>query len=85
LDSSIVQGPFSVAPCQTLVSRFATFLSPYAPPLSSGAGGLASSGAGFAAAAVEEGWRPGLHLSFDDELSSPLPPGISPAMAAMYR
>jgi hypothetical protein len=53
--------------------------------MASGAGGLASSGAGFAAAAVEEGWRPGLHLSFDDELSSPLPPGISPAMAAMYR
>jgi ABC-type Fe3+-siderophore transport system permease subunit len=26
---SIVQGPFSVAPCQTLVSRFATFSSPY--------------------------------------------------------
>jgi hypothetical protein len=25
LDSSISQGPFSVAPCQTLVSRFATF------------------------------------------------------------
>ena len=25
LDLSIVQGPFSVAPCQTLVSRFATF------------------------------------------------------------
>jgi hypothetical protein len=25
LDSSIIQGPFSVAPCQTLVSRFATF------------------------------------------------------------
>ena len=24
LDSSIVQGPFSVAPCQTLISRFAT-------------------------------------------------------------
>jgi hypothetical protein len=30
LDSSIVQGPFSVTPCQTLVSRFATFSSPYA-------------------------------------------------------
>jgi hypothetical protein len=30
LDSSIIQGPFSVAPCQTLVSRFATtFASPY--------------------------------------------------------
>jgi hypothetical protein len=29
LDSSIIQGPFSVAPCQTLVSRFATFPSPY--------------------------------------------------------
>jgi hypothetical protein len=29
LDSSIVQGPFSVAPCQTLISRFATFASPY--------------------------------------------------------
>jgi hypothetical protein len=29
LDSSIVQGPFSVAPCQTLVTRFATFASPY--------------------------------------------------------
>jgi hypothetical protein len=29
LDSSIVQGPFSVAPCQTL-SRFATFSSLYA-------------------------------------------------------
>jgi hypothetical protein len=26
---SIVQGPFSVAPCQTLISRFATFASPY--------------------------------------------------------
>jgi hypothetical protein len=25
LDSSIIQGPFSVAPCQTLISRFATF------------------------------------------------------------
>jgi hypothetical protein len=29
LDSSIIQGPFSVAPCQTLISRFATFSSPY--------------------------------------------------------
>jgi hypothetical protein len=29
-DLSIVQGPFSVAPCQTLGSRFATFASPYA-------------------------------------------------------
>jgi hypothetical protein len=29
-DSSIVQGPFSFAPCQTLVSRFATFSSLYA-------------------------------------------------------
>jgi hypothetical protein len=29
LDLSIVQGPFSVAPCQTLISRFATFSSPY--------------------------------------------------------
>jgi hypothetical protein len=28
LDSSIIQGPFSVAPCQTLISRFATFSSP---------------------------------------------------------
>jgi hypothetical protein len=27
LDSFITQGPFSVAPCQTLVSRFATFAS----------------------------------------------------------
>jgi hypothetical protein len=27
LDSSIIQGPFSVAPCQTLISRFATFSS----------------------------------------------------------
>jgi hypothetical protein len=26
---SIIQGPFSVAPCQTLISRFATFPSPY--------------------------------------------------------
>jgi hypothetical protein len=26
---SIFQGPFSVAPCQTLISRFATFASPY--------------------------------------------------------
>jgi hypothetical protein len=26
---SIIQGPFSVAPCQTLISRFATFSSPY--------------------------------------------------------
>jgi hypothetical protein len=26
---SIVQGPVSVAPCQTLISRFATFSSPY--------------------------------------------------------
>ena len=25
---SIIQGPFSVAPCQTLISRFATFSSP---------------------------------------------------------
>ena len=30
MDSSIIQGPVSVAPCQTLVSRFATFSSPYA-------------------------------------------------------
>jgi hypothetical protein len=29
LDSSIVQGPFSVAPCQTLISRFAAFASLY--------------------------------------------------------
>jgi hypothetical protein len=29
LDSSIIQGPFSVAPCETLVSRFAAFSSPY--------------------------------------------------------
>jgi hypothetical protein len=27
LDSSIIQGPFSVAPCPTLISRFATFFS----------------------------------------------------------
>jgi hypothetical protein len=27
LDSSFILGPFSVAPCQTLVSRFATFSS----------------------------------------------------------
>jgi hypothetical protein len=27
LDSSIIQGPFSAVPCQTLVSRFATFAS----------------------------------------------------------
>ena len=25
MDSSIIQGPVSVAPCQTLISRFATF------------------------------------------------------------
>jgi hypothetical protein len=35
----IVQGPFSVAPCQTLISRFATFSSPYG-----GASGAAASG-----------------------------------------
>jgi hypothetical protein len=29
---SIIQGPFSVAPCQTLISRFATFSSPYCVP-----------------------------------------------------
>jgi hypothetical protein len=29
LDLSIIQGPISVAPCQTLVSRFATFASLY--------------------------------------------------------
>jgi hypothetical protein len=29
LDSSIIQGPFSVAPCQTLISRFATFASQF--------------------------------------------------------
>jgi hypothetical protein len=29
LDLSIIQGPFSVAPCQTLISRFATFSSLY--------------------------------------------------------
>ena len=28
-DLSIVQGPFSVVPCQTLISRFATFASLY--------------------------------------------------------
>jgi hypothetical protein len=27
---SIIQGPFSVAPCLTLITRFATFSSPYA-------------------------------------------------------
>jgi hypothetical protein len=32
LDSSIIQGPFSVAPCQTLISRFATFASPWTGP-----------------------------------------------------
>ena len=32
MDSSIVQEPFSVAPCQTLISRFATFSSPYMVP-----------------------------------------------------
>ena len=37
MDLSIVQGPFSVAPCQTLVSRFATFSSPYrSAPVSAG-------------------------------------------------
>jgi hypothetical protein len=30
LDVSIIQGPVSVAPCQTLISRFATFSSLYA-------------------------------------------------------
>jgi hypothetical protein len=29
LDLSIIQGPFSVAPCRTLISRFATFASLY--------------------------------------------------------
>ena len=29
LDSSIIQGPFSVAPSQTLITRFATFTSLY--------------------------------------------------------
>ena len=29
MDLSVIQGPFPVAPCQTLVSRFATFSSPY--------------------------------------------------------
>jgi hypothetical protein len=29
-DVSLVQGPFSVAPCQTLMVRFATFSSLYA-------------------------------------------------------
>jgi hypothetical protein len=29
MDSSNIQGPFSVAPCQTIVSRFATFSSRY--------------------------------------------------------
>jgi predicted nicotinamide N-methyase len=29
LDSSVIQGPLSVAPCQTLISRFATFSSLY--------------------------------------------------------
>jgi hypothetical protein len=29
----IIQGPFSVAPCQTLVSRFATFSSLYGRPV----------------------------------------------------
>jgi hypothetical protein len=33
LDLSIIQGPFSITKCQTLISRFATFASQYdAPP-----------------------------------------------------
>ena len=35
-------------------------------------------------APTEEDWRPGLQMGATDDLSSPLPPGISPAMAAMY-
>ena len=37
---SIVQGPFSVAPCQTLASRFATFSSQYRADTLLGAGRL---------------------------------------------
>jgi hypothetical protein len=37
-DLSIVQGPFSVAPCQTQTLRFATFASRYAPVYTNGAG-----------------------------------------------
>jgi hypothetical protein len=35
MDLSIIQGPFSVAPCHALVSRFATFSSPTSPTSSS--------------------------------------------------
>ena len=56
MDSSIIQGPFSVAPCQTLISRFATFSS-----LCTVWGALFSAGVGDAAAledaAVEEALR----------------------------
>jgi hypothetical protein len=41
LDSSIIQGPFPVAPCQALISRFAPFGSAYA-----GAEALAAVGRG---------------------------------------
>jgi hypothetical protein len=50
LDSSIIQGPFSIAPCQTLISRFATFSSLYGsknrvyPPRAGAAAGEATSG-----------------------------------------
>lgn len=40
--------------------------------------------AGGRSAPTEEDWRPGLQMGATNDLSSPLPPGISPAMAAMY-
>jgi hypothetical protein len=63
LDSSIVQRPVSVAPCQALISRFATFSSPYAvPPLTCpgalplGARGAVEDGEADRHAAMRSAW-----------------------------
>jgi hypothetical protein len=49
LDLSIIQGPFSDAPCQTLISRFATFSLPYRGPCTGRASRLAAAAAAVAA------------------------------------
>jgi hypothetical protein len=50
---SIIQGPVPVAPCQTLISRFATFSSLYVGGGAAGGGGSLQAGGAAAHAAVE--------------------------------
>jgi hypothetical protein len=76
LDASIVQGPFSVAPCLTLISRFATFASPYAGAcdLHGGARRRRAGGAGRGVRGLAAG---GLRSTRRGDAAHALQPGLS--------